>query len=70
MHQFHNWTFCANGRIITARVQVDGLGGGIITRVEASPGPAQTGLSIKVSSQKEAAVELDRILTELLGADW
>lgn len=70
MHEFQDWTFSAKGRIITARVQVDGHGGGIITRFEASPGPAQSGLSIKVSSEKEAAVELGRILTDLLGADW
>lgn len=70
MHAFQDWTFSAKGRTITARVQVDGQGGGTITRFEATPGPAQIGLSIKVGSQEEAAAELERILTELLGADW
>lgn len=70
MHEFQDWIFSAKGRTITARVQVDGRGGGIITRFETRPGPSQSGLSIKVGSQQEAAAELERILTGLLGADW
>ncbi len=70
MHEFQDWIFSARGRTITARVQVDGRGGGTITRFEARPGPSQNGLSIKVDSQQEAAAELERILTDLLGADW
>lgn len=49
---------------------MDGRGGGTITRFEVRPGPSQIGLSIKVGSQQEAAAELERILTGLLGADW
>src|SRR2546427_4892178 len=37
MHAFQDWTFSANGRIITARVEVDGNGGGTITRFETRP---------------------------------
>lgn len=70
MHAFQDWTFNTKGRTVTARVEVDGNGGGTIARFEARPGPAQTGLSIKVGSQQEAAAELERILTDLLGADW
>ncbi len=70
MHEFQDWIFSARGRTITARVQVDGRGGGTITRFEARPGPSQNGLSIKVDSQQEGAAELERILTGLLGADW
>lgn len=70
MHDFQDWIFSARGRTITARVQVDGRGGGTITRFEARPGPSQNGLSIKVDSQQEGAAELERILTGLLGADW
>jgi hypothetical protein len=70
MHEFQDWIFSARGRTITARVQVDGRGGGTITRFEVRPGPSQIGLSIKVGSQQEAAAELERILTGLLGADW
>lgn len=70
MHEFQDWIFSANGRSITARVQVDGTGGGTIVRFEASPGPAQSGLSIKVSSQQDAGAKLEQILTDLLGAGW
>lgn len=70
MYAFQDWTFSANGRIITARVEVDDKGGGTITRFDARPGPAQSGLSIKVSSQQEAATKLEQILTDLLGAGW
>jgi hypothetical protein len=70
MHEFQDWTFSARGRTVTARVQVDGHGGGTVTRFETRPGPSQSGLSIKVGSQQEAAAELERILTGLLGADW
>lgn len=70
MYAFQDWTFNANGRIITARVEVDGSGGGTITRFETRPGPAQSGLSIKVNSQQEAATKLEQILTDLLGAGW
>lgn len=70
MHPFQDWTFIANGRIITARVEVDDYGGGTIIRFEARPGPAQSGLAIKVGSQQEAAAKLERILTDLLGDGW
>lgn len=70
MHEFQDWTFSARGRAVTARVQVDGRGGGTVTRFETRSGPSQSGLSIKVGSQQEAAAELERILTGLLGADW
>ncbi len=70
MQTIQDWTFNSRGRTVTARVETDGKGGGTITRFESRPGPSQTGLSIKVGSEKEAAVELERILTKLLGADW
>lgn len=49
---------------------MDGRGGGTLTRFQVRPGPSQSGLSIKVDSQQEAAAALERILTDLLGADW
>lgn len=70
MQPSQDWVFSARGRMVTARVEIDSKGGGTITRFDCRPGPSQTGLSIKVASQQEAAVELERILTALLGSDW
>lgn len=70
MQPIQDWVFSARGRVVTARVETDGKGGGTITRFEARPGPSQVGISIKVASQQEAAKELERLLTDLLGADW
>lgn len=70
MAELQDWVFSARGRTITARVLTDGQGGGTITRFSVSPGPSQTGLSIKVASEKDAALKLERVLTDLLSARW
>ncbi len=59
MFEYQDWTFNANGRTLVARVELDGDGGGTINRYQLTPGPAQSGLCIKVASQEEAANRLE-----------
>ena len=64
------WIFNANGRTLVARVELDGDGGGTINRYQLTPGPAQSGLCIKVASQAEAAKKLETEVAKLLGPQW
>jgi hypothetical protein len=59
----------ANGRE-PWRVELDGDGGGTINRYQLTPGPAQSGLCIKVASQAEAAKKLETEVEKLLGPEW
>ena len=70
MFDYQDWTFHANGRTVVARVALDGEGGGTINRYQLVPGPAQSGLCIKVASQDEAAQKLEAEVTKLLGPGW
>ncbi|WP_263469018.1 hypothetical protein [Stenotrophomonas riyadhensis] len=70
MFEYQDWTFNANGRTLVARVELDGDGGGTINRYRLSPGPAQSGLCIKVASQEEAAKRLETEVEKLLGPEW
>ncbi len=70
MFDYQDWTFHANGRTVVARVALDGEGGGTINRYQLVPGPAQSGLCIKVASQDEAAQKLEAEVTKLLGPEW
>ncbi|HIE5096440.1 hypothetical protein WG628_09955 [Stenotrophomonas maltophilia] len=70
MFEYQDWTFSANGRTLVARVELDGEGGGTINRYQLTPGPAQSGLSIKVASQAEAARKLESEVEKLLGHGW
>lgn len=70
MFDYQDWTFIANGRTLVARVELDGEGGGTINRYQLKPGPAQSGLCIKVASQTEAAQRLEAEVAKLLGPDW
>ncbi len=70
MFEYQDWTFNANGRTLVARVELDGDGGGTINRYQLTPGPAQSGLCIKVASQEEAAKRLATEVEKLLGPEW
>lgn len=70
MHEFQEWTFTARDRLVIARVEIDGSGGGVINRYQVFPGPSQSGLSIAVKSQAEAAERLEQLVTSLLGPNW
>lgn len=70
MSEYRDWTFNANGRTLVARVELDADGGGTINRYQLTPGPAQSGLCIKVTSQAEAAKKLETEVEKLLGPEW
>ena len=66
MFDYQDWTFHANGRTVVARVELDGDGGGIINRYQVTPGPAQSGLCIRLRRRTKPQ-KLEAEVNKLLG---
>lgn len=73
MHRQEDWDLKIQGRDVTVRVALDGIGRvgqGTLTGFHVVYGPSRIGLEVRVESREDAAAKTEALLSEMMGADW